>query len=89
MLNASSQLVRGQGTVIVVTGTGGVSPQLAISPSDPALPYFRASNGAGTNTTWGLTRITIGPTQLSEQFVPVTGVKGSGSFTDAFTITGS
>ena len=89
VVNATTSMVRGQGTVIVITGTGGATPQLSISPSDTALPYFRASNGAGTNVTWGVTQITISSTQLAERFVPVKGVKGSGSFTDSFTITGS
>jgi hypothetical protein len=89
VVNATQSMVRGQGTVIVITGTGGATPQLSINPSDPALQYFRASNGAGTNATWGVTQITISPTQLTDRFVPVKGVKGSGTFTDTFTITGS
>jgi len=73
----------------VITGTGGATPQVSIDPSDPALPYFRASNGAGSNATWGVTQITISQTQLTDQFVAVAGVKGSGSFTDTFTILAS
>jgi hypothetical protein len=89
VVNVTQSMVRGQGTVIVITGTGGATPQLSINPADPALQYFRASNGAGTNVTWGVTQITISPTQLTNRFVPVKGVKGSGTFTDTFTITGS
>lgn len=88
VVNATSTMTRGNGTVIVIDGTAGINPQLSISQTDPAFQYFRASNGRGSNTTWGVMRISVSPTQLSEKFVPDQGLKGSGTFSDSFTING-
>ncbi len=79
--NATNSMTQGQGSVIVVTGTGGAS-QLAIDSSDPKYAYFRTSMPTN-NVTWGVSQFTITATQLSEQFVRTSG----GTFTDNFTIT--
>ena len=83
VVNSSTHMTRGAGSVIVVTGTGGTTPLLAINTSDPKINYFRAWAGANINQTWGLSQFTISPTQISMHFVKV-----SGSFTDSFTIQG-
>ncbi len=83
VVNSSTHLTRGVGSVIVVTGTGGTTPQLAINTSDPKIGYFRAWAGANINQTWGLSQFTISATQISMHYINV-----SGSFTDSFNIQG-
>lgn len=80
--NAADKLTYGAGSVIVVSGTGGSTPQLAINTSDPKLGYFKQWMDPH-NVTWGISQFTISATQLTEQFVPVSG----GTFQDSFTIT--
>jgi hypothetical protein len=81
--SASTHMSRGAGSVIVVTGTGGTTPELAINTSDPKIGYFRAWMGAGSNQTWGVSQFTVSPTQISMRFINV-----SGPFSDSFTLTG-
>ena len=83
VVNSSTSMTRGAGSVIVVTGTGGTTPQLAINTSDPKIGYFRKWMGANIDETWGLSQFTISATQISMHFINV-----SGSFTDSFTING-
>ena len=83
VVNATTNMTRGAGSVIVVTGTGGTTPELAINTSDPKIGYFRAWMGPNVNQSWGLSKFTVTPTQITMQFVAV-----SGSFTDSFTING-
>jgi hypothetical protein len=68
--------------VIVVTGTGGTTPLLDIDTTDPKLPYFRAYMGNNMKATWGVSRFTVSATQITEQFVGVSGAR----FSDGFTI---
>ena len=82
VVNSGSSMSKGAGSVILVTGTGGAS-QLAIDSADPKISYFRSYMGANLNETWGVSQLTITPTQLSEKFVGTSG----GGFTDGFTIT--
>lgn len=81
--NASTSLTRGAGSVIVVTGTGGEVPQLAINTSDPKIGYFRKWMGANVNETWGVTQVWVSGSSLNVHFV---GVSGPGS--DSFSIHG-
>ena len=83
VVNSGTHMTRGAGSVIVVTGTGGTTPQLAINTSDPKIGYFRAWMGANINQTWGLSQFTISATQISMHYINV-----SGHFTDSFTIQG-
>ena len=83
VVNSTTTMTRGAGSVILVTGTGGTIPQLTINTHDPKIGYFRAWAGANINQTWGLSQFTVSATQLSMHFVNV-----SGSFTDSFSING-
>jgi Calcineurin-like phosphoesterase len=83
VVNSTTNMTKGDGSVIVVTGTGGTVPQLAINTSDPKIGYFRSWMGANVNQTWGVSQFTISATQLSMHFINV-----SGSFTDGFSING-
>jgi len=84
VVNASTHMSKGAGSVIVVSGTGGTTtPQLTINTSDPKISYFRKWMGANVNETWGVSQFTITPTRLTMRFVNV-----SGNFTDGFTLSG-
>ena len=83
VVNASTSMTKGAGSVIVVSGTGGTTDQLPINTSDPKIGYFRAWMGANVAQSWGVSEFTISPTELSMHFVAV-----SGSFSDSFTIKG-
>ena len=83
VVNSSASMTKGVGSVIVVTGTGGTTPELAINTKDPKIGYFRSWMGANVNQSWGVSQFTVSSTQLSMQFVSVTG-----SFTDSFSING-
>jgi hypothetical protein len=85
--NDTTTMTQGKGSVIVVTGTGGAS-QLAINNNDPKFAYFRTSMPTN-NVTWGVSQFTISATQLSENFVDVSGGTLGGNFTDSFTISNS
>ena len=82
VVNSSSSMSRGAGSVILTTGTGGES-LVDIKSTDPKLGYFRTWMGSNVNPTFGVSHITISATQLSVQFVGV-----SGSFSDSFSIHG-
>jgi hypothetical protein len=82
VVNSTSSLTRGAGTVIVINGTGGETPLGGLNSSDPNAGYFRTWEGGKTNATWGVLNVTVSATQLSVQFMGISG----GSFTDSFTI---
>jgi hypothetical protein len=82
VVNASTQMSKGAGSVFVLTGTGGTSLATLTTPG-PQQGYFRTWEGAGPNGTWGISRFTVSPTQISMKFLPGSG----GNFTDSFTIT--
>jgi len=83
VVNATKSFTKGAGTVIVVTGTGGISPLLSVNTSDPKKGYFSTWMGANANPTWGLSQFAISATSLSEHFVGV-----SGSYSNSFTVNG-
>jgi hypothetical protein len=80
--DASNSLTQGKGSVIVLTGTGGATPQLAVNTSDPKTNYFTTWMPTN-NVTWGISEFTISASQLTDHFVPVSG----GTYTNSFTIT--
>ncbi len=79
--DADSTMSKGVGSVVVITGTGGVS-MLPIDPADPALGYFRAWEDPTHGHTWGVSQFTVSATQISMQFVGTSG----GTYSDRFTI---
>ncbi len=84
VVNASTHMSKGAGSVIVVSGTGGTTPLLDIdTTSDPKINYFRNWMGSNINPSWGLSQFTVTPTQLTMHFANVTG-----KFTDGFTVSG-
>jgi|SRR5579884_4153438 len=83
VVNSSTSMTRGAGSVIVVTGTGGATPQISINPKESQMGYFRTWAAANKNETWGISQFTVSATQISMRFVNTTG-----SFTDSFTING-
>ena len=82
-VNSTNSMSRGAGSVIVVQGTGGATPLLSVNTSDPKIGYFRTWMGGNINPTWGVSQFSVSSTQISMQFVPVTG-----TFSDSFTING-
>jgi hypothetical protein len=82
VVNSSTSLAKGAGSVMVINGTGGETPLGGLNRSDPNAGYFRTWEGGKTNATWGVLNVTVSATQLSVQFVGISG----GSFTDNFTI---
>src|SRR6266700_1211778 len=84
VVDDTTSLTKGAGSVIDITGTGGKS-LATIDTSDPQAGYFRTWMGGDVNPTWGVSRFTVSATQLTAQFVPVSG----GTFSDGFTITSS
>ncbi len=83
VVNASTHMTKGVGSVIVVSGTGGTTDQLAINTSDPKINYYRAWMGSNVHQSWGISDFTVSPTQITMHFIAV-----SGSFTDSFVIQG-
>ena len=84
VVDDTTSLTKGAGSVIDITGTGGKS-LATIDTSDPQAGYFRTWMGGDVNPTWGVSRFTVSATRLTAQFVPVSG----GTFSDGFTITSS
>jgi hypothetical protein len=83
VVNASANMTKGAGTVFVITGTGGEAPLFSLNPASfPEAGYFRAWMAGNSNATWGVSRFTVSATQITAQFV---GVSGAG-FSDSFTI---
>ncbi len=82
VVNSSSSLSRGAGSVMVIDGTGGDTPLMGTSNSDPNAGYYRKWEGGNNNATWGVLKITVSATQLSVKFVGTSG----GSFSDGFTV---
>ena len=82
VVNATTNVTKGAGTVFVITGTGGEAPLVPLGSSDPEAGYFRTWMAGNSNATWGVSRFTVSATQVTEQFV---GISGAG-FSDSFTI---
>ena len=82
VVNATKSLMKGAGSVIVVTGTGGITPLLSIDTTDPRMGYFRSWMAANINQTWGVSQFTVTASQLTMKFVGTSG----GTFTDNFMI---
>jgi hypothetical protein len=80
----ATSYTRGKGTIVATVGTGGKNMN-AEDPTVPQAPYFQTYEGNNQNATWGFVKVDASPDQLSTQFIRGAG----GSFTDAFTITGS
>jgi hypothetical protein len=66
---------------MIINGSGGDAPLATIDTSDPETGYFRSWEGSNSNPTWGISRFTVTATQITAQYVAV-----SGSFSDSFTI---
>lgn len=81
VVSASTSLTKGAGPVMVINGTGGDSPLSDLDSGDPEAGYFRAWEGSGRNPTWGISCFTVSSTQITVQYVGV-----SGGFSDSFTI---
>lgn len=73
--------IKGSGTVLVIVGTGGTG-LYPISTTDTEAGYFAAWSGSNINPTYGFSKVTVTPTQISHQFIKSAG----GTFTDNFTI---
>jgi hypothetical protein len=80
--NAGSTLSKGEGTVFVTVGTGGV-PLRRVHTDDPEAPYFAAYSGQNAKPSHGLLDLRFTGASLTGRFVATTG-----SFQDGFTITG-
>jgi hypothetical protein len=87
IVNGTTNMSKGAGSVTVIVGTGGETPLMSIPKTDPEQGYFRSWMASNVNQTWGITKFNVTATSLTEQFVPVTGQQGSGNFSDSFTIT--
>jgi hypothetical protein len=83
VVNATTHLSKGVGSVFVITGTGGTQPLFSLNPSDPLAGYMRTWEAANNNATWGISRFSVSPTQITMNFLRGSG----GNFTDGFTIT--
>src|SRR5712691_7574413 len=82
IVNATTSLTKGAGSVIVISGTGGSDPLSTLNNADPEAGYFRTWMGINANETFGVSQFTVSATQLSMQFVGTSG----GNFSDSFTI---
>jgi hypothetical protein len=71
----------GDGSVLVISGAGGVG-NYPISPSDPEAGYFARAMGQNAENTYGYLRLNVSETVLDAQFVPVS----AGPFRDSFRI---
>src|SRR5207248_5448937 len=65
--SASTNLVKGAGSVMVINGSGGDTPLADIDTSDPEAGYFRSWEGSNSNPTWGISRFTVTATQITAQ----------------------
>lgn len=77
-----SSFIKGKGSVVVINGVGGQSIY-NINLSDPELGYFDKYMGGNVNSSYGFTKISISPTQLTGTFINTTLPNG---FSDFFTI---
>ena len=75
--------VAGQGPVLVIAGSGGVS-LYNVNTADSEAGYFATSMGANQQATYGYTQFTVSESSISSQFVPTSG----GPFRDSFSIVG-
>src|SRR5579884_1008175 len=82
VVSSSTSMTKGAGTVFIITGTGGECPLVSLGANDPEAGYFRTWMAGNSNPTWGVSRFTITATQITGQFI---GVSGAG-FSDSYTI---
>lgn len=83
-VDSDSDMVKDAGTVLLINGMGGRSPD-SVSSSDSEAGYFaKIMGGNSSDKTYGFTKLTLTDTALSATFVP--GVGETGGFTDSFTI---
>ncbi len=78
-----ASMVRGEGTVFAIPGSGGVELR-DVNPADPEAPYFAAWSGSNHVPTWGNLDITATTEAMTASFEPT----GGAGFTDSFTISG-
>jgi len=78
---ADNAYTKDAGTVIVVSGTAGITLR-PMNPSDPEAPYFETLMGANINPGKGFVKYSVTPTRLSAQFVPSVPT----TFADSFAI---
>ena len=71
----------GQGTVLVIAGSGGHS-LYQVNPADPEAGYFATSMGQNSQPSIGYARFTVSASSISSQFVPT----GGGPYRDSFRI---
>jgi Calcineurin-like phosphoesterase len=82
VVNSSTSLTKGAGSVMVINGTGGKSI-VKINANDPDRNYFRTWEGSNIHGTMGVNFVTVSQSTLTVKFVAVS----KGNFTDSFTIT--
>ena len=75
-----NQLVKGDGTVIVISGAGGYTLR-DVNFEDAEYNYFEAVNGSNSSGSYGFSQFNVSADTLQASFTPAVG-----SFTDAFTI---
>jgi chitodextrinase len=75
---SDGQYAKGAGTIFLIDGTGGESLS-SVSASSAEAPYFARLNGS----TYGFTSYSVTRDRIDSRFV-----NSSGSFTDAFSISG-
>jgi Calcineurin-like phosphoesterase len=78
-----ASMVRGEGTVFAIPGTGGVELR-EVNAADPEAPYFAAWSGSNHLPTWGNLDVRVTTDALTATFQPT----GGAGFTDSFTISG-
>ena len=81
VVNGSSTLTKGAGTVFATVGTGG-NANYDIDPNDSEAGYFASAYGNSAAPLYGLLDVTATPTQLNASFVR----SGGASFSDSFVI---
>lgn len=82
--NSTNNLIKGEGTVFLITGAGG-NGLYDINASDSEVGYFAAWSGANSNPTWGPAKFIVSPDRIDGQFLRAAG----GTFADSFSIVAS
>lgn len=77
----SGTYARGQGSVLVIVGTGGAGLSM-VNPDDPDAAYFARWMGRGVGSVFGFLHVDLSSARLSASFVPTS----PGNFSDAFAI---
>ncbi len=76
-----SELKKGDGTIIVISGAGGADLR-DVNLQDTELGYFKAYNGKNVGNSHGFSKFEVSEKAINGSFVPVDGI-----FTDSFSIT--